>query len=198
MLDIPKLYKKYNIPVKGVIHIGAHEGGELKAYRQIGVPKVLFIEANPKVYSVLQQNMYCENDVKTICAAISNRTGTCNLHVTSMDQSSSILPLKHHLVVYPDIVETECIKVPCFTLDDLFDTLEDYPHDFNFINIDIQGAELMAFQGAGDFLENHIEAINTEVNYKEMYEGCALKNDIDFFLKQFGFDCKETIMPDPT
>jgi FkbM family methyltransferase len=194
MLDIVKLFKKYNIPPKGVIHVGAHEGGEVEFYQELNIPKMVFIEANPEVYKRLVENVKDLLDVRTICMAISNETGTCDLHITSMDQSSSILSLKYHKTVYPDIVEAACIEVPCSTLDNLFEGLL----DFNFINIDIQGAELLAFQGAENLLKNYVVAINTEVNYKEMYEGCALKKDIDKFLGRFGFVCKETITPHPT
>ena len=202
LLDIVKLYEKYDIPKKGVIHIGAHEGQEMDEYQQLGLPKVIFIEANPEVYVRLIEKMKDISNVITVCEAISNEIGVAELHITSNDQSSSILPLKHHSKVYPDIVEVKKQWIPCTTLDELMMQFEKNLNlnsaDFNFINIDIQGAELLAFQGAKYLLRNCITAINTEVNYKEMYEGCALKKDIDNFLGQFGFECKETILPHPS
>lgn len=198
MLDLIKIFDKYKIPKKGVLHIGAHEGGEVDKYHQMGFGKKLFVEANPKVFSRLENTVKGYPNVFTICCAISNTTGLCSFHVTSMDQSSSILPLKHHKEVYPSIVETEVIQVRCTTMDALLNGLGLSLGDFNFINIDIQGAELLAFQGATNLLEKSIVAINTEVNYKEMYEGCALKNEIDVFLAGFGFKCVETITPHPT
>lgn len=190
-IDPIKMYEKYGIQKKGVIHIGAHEGTENKFYQELIIPKVLFVEANPEVYRRLCDNMKEFSNVQSVCCAISDRIGECLLHVTSMDQSSSVLPLKHHKVVFPSIKEVKCITVKCTTLDSLVEELHLNPADFNFINIDIQGAELLAFRGAENLLKNHIQAINTEVNYEEMYESCALKTDIDKFLNQFGFKCVE-------
>jgi len=198
MLDIEKIYKKYNIPIGGVLHVGANDGGEVKTYQQMGFPIVWYFEANPKVYSRLLENIKGMNNIVASCLAVSDKTGTVKLHVTSNDQSSSILPLKHHKIVYPDIVEMDCIEVVSYTLDALCEKYDYSQPDFNFINIDIQGAELLAFKGATNLLKNHIKAINTEVNYEEMYEGCALKKDVDEYLGQFGFKCKETITPHPS
>jgi FkbM family methyltransferase len=198
MLDLVKMYEKYQIPKKGVIHVGAHEGGEIKFYQKLGIPKVVFVEANPEVYERLKEAVGHLDGVQTVCCAIGDKIGKASLHVTSMDQSSSILPLKYHRVVYPDITEVACIEVECNTLDNLLVDLKLHPCNFNFVNIDIQGAELLAFRGAEYLLRKYIQAINTEVNYKEMYESCALKSDIDNFLGQFGFVCRETVTPHPT
>ena len=195
MLDLIDMYKKYKISPKGVIHVGAHEGGEIKVYQSLGITKIIFIEANPEVFEKLKKNIVSSSNIQLVCCAISNEIGRTSLHVTSMDQSSSILPLKHHSVVYPNITETKCIDVRCTTLDSLMIEEGLNPADFNFINIDIQGAELLAFQGATNLLSNNIQAINTEVNFKEMYESCALKDDIDTHLAQHGFICKEVTTP---
>jgi FkbM family methyltransferase len=187
--DLSKLYEKYKILKKGVIHIGAHEGQECSIYLAMNIPEIVLFEANPDVYQRLVEKIQSTGNIKAVQCAISNYVGECKFHVTSMDQSSSILPLKYHKVVYPNIVETKIITVPCITLDTFFKIRA--PSNFNFINIDIQGAELLAFQGAINLLENHIDAINTEVNYEEMYEGCVLKTQLDKFLAQFNFVCRE-------
>jgi len=111
-----------------------------------------------------------------------------------MDQSSSILPLKEHREIYQEITETEQISVPSKTLDSLLAELQLNPADFNLLNIDIQGAELLAFRGATNLLK-HIEAINTEVNYQELYENCALIHQIDEFLESHGFERVATTTP---
>lgn len=199
MFNIPEMYEKYSIPRKDIIHIGAWEGCELETYHQMGIPRVLFIEANPKVYTKLIDNIkkasLTNMDVKSICCAISNKVGITAFHVMSSDQSSSILPLKIHSEIYPDIKEVECINVPCYALDNLLVFMKLNPIDFNFINIDIQGAELLAFQGAIDLLANHIVAINTEVNYDELYEDCVLEPVLSKFLLSFGFHKKEETRP---
>ncbi len=194
MLDIQKLCQQYNIPPRGVIHIGAHEGYEVNSYQAMGVEKVLFIEANPTVFERLQQNVAQFENVQAVNYAIAHENGTINLRVTSFDQSSSILPLKHHQDIYPGVVETHQVTVASRTLDTLLSELGLNPADFNILNIDIQGAELLALQGANNWLQ-YVDAINTEVNYKELYEGCALIDELDRFLEQYGFERVATITP---
>jgi hypothetical protein len=52
--------------------------------------------------------------------------------------------------------------------------------------LDIQGAELLALQGAMSMLE-YTDAIICEVNLIETYEGCALEEEISNFLEKQGF-----------
>jgi len=194
MPDFRQQCARYGIRPRGIIHIGAHEGKEAEKYLRMGAEKVLLIEANPAVYERLKANVAGLAGVQTVNCAISNVNGSTTLHVTSMDQSSSILPLKHHRQIYPKITEVGRITVRCCTLDTLLGEMGLSPSDFNIINIDIQGAELLAFQGAADLLK-HVDCINTEVNYEELYEGCAQIEQIDDFLKGFGFERKAVTSP---
>ncbi len=197
MLDIQKLCDKYNIQPLGIIHIGAHEGGEIKIYEQMGVEKVVFIEANPLVFKRLNTNLSNVSSsiqINTFNYAISNENTNVTLHITSADMSSSILPLKLHSEIYPTIKETTQIVVPAKKLDTLLQEQNLNPLDFNILNIDIQGAELLALQGASNLL-NNIDAVYTEINYEELYEGCALIHQIDDFLDSYGFKRVATITP---
>jgi FkbM family methyltransferase len=194
MLDLQQLCTQHSIVPRGVVHVGAHEGHETGLYQAMGVERVLYIEANPEVFERLQIKIAEFPNVQAVNCAVSDRNGTLNLHVTSMDQSSSILPLKLHAEIYPDIQETHQVTVESKTLDTLLQELELEPADFNIINLDIQGAELLALQGATNLLKS-VEAINTEVNYEELYEGCALIDQIDEFLENYGFDRAATTTP---
>ncbi len=197
LLDLPQLCIQHSINPKGVIHIGAHEGQELNYYQKMGVKNVLFIEANPVVCERLKTRVASYPNVKTVNCAISNVNATVDLHVTSNEQSSSILPLKKHQEVYPHIKETHQVKVDSKKLDTLLQELKLNPSDYNILNIDIQGAELLALQGATNCLR-YIEAINTEVNYEELYEGCVLIEELDEFLDEHGFQRVATKTPHPS
>ncbi len=183
---------------RGVLHVGAHLGGEVWAYHNMGLKTAVFIEANPEIFPGLEgilanyRQHIAENNLPGIehlvavnCAA-SNENGTVNFRITSSEQSSSILPLKIHSDVYPTIEETHQVEVVSKTLDTLLEELQINPADVNLINFDIQGAELMALQGATNLLK-YVDAINTEVSYVELYEGCGLIDDMDDFLEQYGF-----------
>ena len=59
----------------------------------------------------------------------------------------------------------------------------------DFVNLDVQGAELKVLQGFGNTFteQKNIKAVYTEVNTEEVYVGCALLSEIDSFLYHFGF-----------
>lgn len=56
----------------------------------------------------------------------------------------------------------------------------------DFAHIDVQGAELMVLEGAGDFL-GKIKLIWMEVEAVELYKNQPLKNDVERFMKSKGF-----------
>jgi FkbM family methyltransferase len=186
MFDLQQMCRQHGVTPRGVVHVGAHEGQELAQYAAMGVHRVLFIEANPAVYQRLTAKIAGSTNVMAVRCAVSDTDGTATLHVTSMDQSSSILPLKRHAAIYPSIVETHQVTVVSRKLDTLLPELKLQPADFNVVNIDIQGAELMAFKGAIELL-THIDIIFTEVNFEELYAGCPLIAQLDEFLAERGF-----------
>ena len=194
MLNISQLCREHSVIPTGVIHVGAHEGGELKTYQEMGIKQVLFIEANPDIAERLKKRMAGMSQVQVVNCAISNQNGTVELIITNNEMSSSILPLKVHGEIYPTIQVTHKLTVEAKTLDTLLEEMQLQASDFNILNIDIQGAELLAFQGATNLLK-YIEIINTEVNYEELYEGCALIDQIDDFLEAYGFERKATTTP---
>ena len=63
----------------------------------------------------------------------------------------------------------------------------------NFLNMDIQGAELKCLQGFEDGLKM-IDYIYAEVNTKELYAGCAQLPELDAWLAARGFKRVEISM----
>ena len=98
---------------------------------------------------------------------------------------NSIYDLHIHKKIYPKI-HIKKIMLKSNTLNNLFKKKYDLTK-FNFINIDIQGAELLAFKGASEILSK-INGIYTEVNFEELYKGCALIDEIDRYLYNFKFE----------
>lgn len=186
--------RQFGVTPRGVIHVGAHEGHEAKRYLAGGVGRVLMVEANPAVYARLSANVAGLPGVVTVNVAASDRTGTVDLRVTNADQSSSILPLAGHSVVYPSIRQTSVVTVPTRTVDGLLHDLGHAAADYNLLNLDIQGAELLALQGAPELLAR-LDAVLTEVNYEELYAGCPMIEQMDAFLAAAGFDRVSTTTP---
>ena len=195
-IDIKKILKKYKIKPRGVIHVGMHEGNEVIKYFFLGIKNVLGFEANKTVFNRLKKKLlfnilpYFKLDIFNL--AVCNSDGLVDFYITSSDQSSSLLKLKKHLEIYPDIIEIESTKVNAITLDKFFRLNKNLKlEDYNFLNMDIQGSELLALKGAEKVLQN-IDIINIELNFDELYENCALYYQIDDFLLKFNFKRIET------
>lgn len=189
-IDLKNFLIKNPININGVVHVGAHKGEELNLYRSLKIKNVLLYEANPSLIKFLRikssifsflfnMNIYLENK------ALLDSLGEVNLNITSNSQSSSVLNLKEHSIMYPEIKKIEEIKISSSTLNHEFD-LKYNIKDYNMLNMDIQGSELLVLKGSANILKN-FDLIYTEINFKEMYEGCALVDDLDNFLETYGF-----------
>ena len=186
LIDISQL--KFTKDVYGVIHIGAHECEErikyLSRFCNVTDNEIIWIDAlKNKVDSIKSENP----NIQIFNECISN-TDNENIifYITNNLQSSSILKLKEHLLEHPDIYETERIEMKTKTLKTFYDENKFNYDQFNFMALDIQGAELLALKGAKEII-NFIDYIYIEVNIKELYENCALLDEIDEYLNNFGF-----------
>lgn len=77
------------------------------------------------------------------------------------------------------------VSVPERKLDDLVSEGRVSPP--SFIKIDVQGMEMLVFEGAESSLENHVVGVRTEVCFFPIYENQPLFCDIDEKLRSFGF-----------
>lgn len=176
-----------------VVHIGAHLGEEVNDYKENGVKSVIWFEANRNLMPQLFENTR-RYDLKQeyFCEVLSDKDGEeVNFAITNNGQSSSILELGTHKTHHPQIHVVDTKKLTTKR----FDTIaRDNPNKINmniidFVNLDVQGAELKVLQGFGDAFSayKNIKAVYTEVNTEEVYVGCALLPQIDSFLESHGF-----------
>jgi len=186
LIPLSTLVKKYNIQFKGILHVGAHECEELSDYEKyISRDKILWVEAIP------EKVIFCKNKYSNINieqAVVSDTIETIEFKISNNGQSSSILDLGLHQKHHPHIhyittftCETKLLK----------DIIQKYDIDYNFLNFDIQGAELKALKGMEQYLEK-VDYLYTEVNSNYVYNGCALIGELDEYLKQFGLQRVET------
>jgi hypothetical protein len=101
--------------------------------------------------------------------------------------------LDKHKIYHPSVYVTEKISVTSKTLDTLFEENNIDAKKYNFLNIDIQGAEYLAFLGSNKTLEK-IDYVYSEVNEGTLYKDCGLISDIDNLLSKYGFKRVETDM----
>jgi len=189
LIKFDYLVRKYcNSNIKGILHIGAHECEEIRAYEKIiSRNKILWIEAIPEKVTLCKQRY---NNILIEQAVVSDVVENVTFNVSNNGQSSSILELGLHTLYHPNVHYINSYNV---TTKILRDILPKYNIPFNFINLDIQGAELKALKGMSEYLSN-VDYIYTEVNDDYVYKGCNLIGEIDEFLKEYNFERVETKM----
>jgi FkbM family methyltransferase len=186
LINFEVIMARYGKP-NGIIHIGAHHMQERAVYQKFGLFNTIWIEANPKIVKYLNETTVLDKKESLYHYAITDSPSPfIDLHVTSFDQSSSIFKLGTHKKHYPQIEETECVTVPAKRMDALIAENNIDIQKYDFINLDIQGAELLALKSFGNYL-NNIKYIYTEVNTELLYEGCCLLTELDSFLQQNKF-----------
>lgn len=193
LISFDYLFKKYYLSPKGVLHVGSSTGQEAEAYNRCGIKKAVFVEAIPEVYEKLVATLLSYPDYYPVNACITDADDQIvNFNVSSNEgQSSSIYEFGTHADCHPDVKFVDKLSLKTHRIDTL---IEKHVIDFegiDFINFDIQGAELLALKSMGKYLEN-ITAAYLEVNKQETYRGCALVEEVDAYLLQYGLHRVET------
>jgi FkbM family methyltransferase len=160
LIDLNQLEETYRLKVQGVLHIGGHHAEELELYEKVGASKVIWVEGNPETFEVLMEKIARKTGHSAHNLLVSDKDGQeVNFNVASFSQSSSMLEFGSHSTSYPDITVSSQVKLKTVRLDNFF---TEGLAAINFLNLDIQGAELMALKGMGDLIES-IEYIYTEI-----------------------------------
>lgn len=186
LLDLETLIERFGLTITGVLHIGAHQAEEYEVYERLGVPKVLWVEANPELARELIKRFGKNNprhmvETKAIC----NANKTVELNIANNGQSSSLLALGSHREHHPEVDYVDTVLVEGTTIETLLRSRQ--AASLNFWNLDIQGGELDALSSARSAL-NMADYIYTEVNREEVYAGCGLIGDLDDLLEAEGFE----------
>ena len=167
--------------------MGAHDGEEQDDYNKLEWGPVTWVEALPSKVRLLSQRLEAPHSVIEACVWDTNQTEMV-LHETNNGQSTSLFEFGTHESNYPEIEVIDEIKV----LTKRLDSLDIDFHQIDFLNLDIQGAELQALKGMGEKMLE-ISYVYSEVNRENVYKGCALISEIDEFLIEKGFMRIDTI-----
>lgn len=199
-LSLKKIIENYNLNIKGIIHLGGCRGEELFSYYKNMIKNVILIEANPELIGYLKFKKFFYNNLFGMNVSIENFAASnvdndnLKLKVTNNLQSSSILNLHKHSILHPEVKVIKEIEIKSYTINSLFEKNYNIKN-YNFMNLDIQGAELLALKGSDRILEN-MNAIYTEINFDEIYKNCAQINEIDDYLGKFDFKRVFTTTPE--
>jgi FkbM family methyltransferase len=187
LLSFTGLRKKYNMDVKGIIHIGGHYGEEIDEYVRNGIQEIVIFEPLSDSFDILCENIQELNaNIIAHQVALGPEETTATMYVSDNEkQSSSLLKPKVHITHHPHVKFPETEDVEVKVLDDF-----DYTK-YNFINMDVQGYELEVLKGATETLK-HVDYVYCEVNRDEVYEGNAYVEELDEFLSAYGMERVET------
>lgn len=173
--------------ISGVIHVGANTGQERELYQEYGL-RVLWIEPLPDVFSRLKANILSYPLQSALQALVTDRDDELyEFHVSNYDGvSSSILPLKLHKDVWPDVTFTATLALHGVTLPSLLQRERIDIDEYDALVMDTQGSELLILKGAASILPD-LRFVKTEVPDFESYEDCCQLEDVTRFLEQLGF-----------
>lgn len=198
LIDFDYLRAKYKIKTPGVVHLGANTGQEAVAYAEQGIERVIWVEALQELIESLQRNIEPYPGQMAIKACLSDEDGKeVVFHVASNNgASSSFLELGTHAQEHPTVKYVRHIRMETARFDSIMYE-EGLDTGFEgggwFLNVDLQGAELLALKGMGELLWKFDYAY-IEVNEKKLYRGCPLVADIDAYLGLYGLFGREVKM----
>lgn len=172
----------FGVRPSGVLHVGAHLGEEMEEYHDNGFGKVLWVEGQSRIIGDLRSRVEPFGDAVFEGVVWSSSNIELVLNVTNNSVSSSLYRLEKHRDLYPDVDYVAEERVTTVRLDEIIPPEE----SFDFLNLDIQGAELEALRGLGDMLEN-VGWVYIEVNREYLYSGIPLLPELDRFLEERGF-----------
>ena len=190
LFSFRNIQEKYNMDIKGIIHIGAHRGQEISDYIDGGIQDIILFEPLTANFKILAENLAEMNaNISGHQVALGNEEKRVTMYLSSNEQmSSSILRPMKHIQNHPTVLFEGTEEVDMMRLDSYSDETE----EFNFINMDVQGYELEVLKGGTETL-NHIDYVYCEVNRDEVYENNAYIEELDEYLANYNMDRVETV-----
>lgn len=186
----------YEVPVTGLIHVGANAGGEYPTYHARTQGPLLYIEALPDLAAYVQRRLDPQRPHfirQTVVSDVSGETVT--FHVASNNGgSSSILPPGRHRELHPSITFENTMEMVTERLDDIVDQRPEGA-EYNVLVLDVQGAELKVLKGAPRLLAR-VDAVFAEVASEPLYEGGCTFLEVSNFLAEAGLVFRTAEMND--
>ena len=179
----------------GVLHIGAHRGSERFVYDWLG-KKVIWVEANPKIFNELKKNLIEFKYQESYKALLHSKSGELiDFFLSSNDNAASSIydfskDFKENKLFFQNkkrnIEMINKVKLKTSSLDDLIFENNIEIKKFNHWIIDVQGAELEVLKGALNALK-FCDSITVEVSTEGFYDKGSKYNEVKEFLNDLDF-----------
>jgi FkbM family methyltransferase len=184
-----------------IFDLGARDCLEsIQFYKKFPNAKIYSFECNPNTLSICKKNIEPYQDrITLIEGAVCDYDGTVTFYPINQKETkttwadgnpgaSSLYKSNGNYTIERYVQDT--IQVPCHRLDSIM--VKYNIKNVDIIWMDLQGAELLALKGLGNFL-NAVSYIHTEVSYKEIYTGQVMFSELHGFIASRGFMLKNTI-----
>lgn len=196
-----KYFSQNNIEVDGVIHVGAHRGEEIYDYEKLGAKQIIWIEPNPDVFRELEIALSrADSAVEShgFCVAASDTNSEeVDFHICygpdasfmngNKGCSSLLKPQGKIQEWYKKTIKVETIRLDTLIEDNGFNY-----SNFQLLDMDTQGAEMMVLKGAPKVLEN-VKFVTTEATWgTPEYIDNVMFDELKSYLEFYGFEHVET------
>jgi FkbM family methyltransferase len=130
--------------------------------------------------------------------ALSDRVGPATLYLTRQRMCSSLYPPNQAFIqrfpLLADYLQVDAtVEIETTTLDTFCasETVE----SIDFLQIDVQGAELNVLKGGQALIDRSVYAVQIEVEFSPLYLGQPLFADLDLYLRGQGFELFDLGLP---
>jgi FkbM family methyltransferase len=176
---------------KGVLHLGAHYGQEADIYQWIE-RKVIWIEAIPKIYDQLKDNLQFYSNQEAYCLLLGDMDNIKkSFFISNNSVSSSFFKFskntldgkyfQHQKIKTKNEIILEMSKLDTFVKKNNIDI-----SNYNHWVIDLQGAELLALKGGENSLK-FCDSLLVEVSKVDIYENGVLWPELKNWLIKRNF-----------
>ena len=174
---------------KGIFHIGAHRGGESPIYEWFG-KKVIWVEANPKIFMDLLINIKPYKFQKAINALLTDKDNEeKNFYISNNDAASSsvykfgnLSQGKDSLWKNKKLKMVDEMTLVSKTLDTVIKESKIDIHNYDHWVIDVQGAELDVLKGSKQNLK-FCNSLYIEVSKGDVYNKGSQWTEVKNFLQ---------------
>lgn len=186
------IMEQFQIRPKIIYHVGGSHGLEFDIYQRYGA-RTRWFECNPFIFGHLKERIRNSSDVAHMLCLWSqdNLEKEFYFYRNQQDGAASLFqPDRFYEYVDDCKLTGEKITVKTITLDTFVKDLglEEETKNVDFLNLDIQGAELEFLKGSSILLEGNLKWIYCETSSFAVYKDAPLESEITEYLQNYGFN----------
>jgi FkbM family methyltransferase len=169
--------------IRCIFDIGSRDGHQSVEFRNwFPDARIVAFEANPNQIGLISDVVNGYN-IEIVNKAVGDYDGKASFFISDVNVGSSSLYKINDHIRSRDWKQSE-IEVEIIRIDDW--CKKSNVDKIDILWVDVQGAEKVVFGGIGEYLYD-VKAICTEVGIDHIYENSTIKDELDEYLKSYGF-----------